>query len=141
PAVSITARTTFSLPDALPIYRDDGENVWILSLDLKDTIQVTKGKNNLYHSPEWTPDGKYIVVSKGAGFSPAKLWIYHVEGGSGVQLVQGPQNMRMSGPAFGPDGRYIWFARRTGDWQYNSPGRDYQLAVYDRETGRTTIQS
>ena len=121
--------------------RDGGENVWILSLDLKDTIQVTKGKNNLYHSPEWTPDGKYIVVSKGAGFSPAKLWIYHVEGGSGTALIREPQNLRTSGAAFGPDGRYIWFARRTGDWQYNSPGRDYQLAVYDRETGRTTIQS
>src|SRR5690606_848136 len=26
-------------------------------------------------------------------------------------------------------------------WRYNSPGADYQLAVYDRETGQITPQS
>ena len=36
--------------------RSGGDNVWILSLDGKDTTQVTKGNNNLYVSPEWTPD-------------------------------------------------------------------------------------
>ncbi|HEX6940549.1 MAG TPA: amidohydrolase family protein [Longimicrobiales bacterium] len=121
--------------------RDGGENLWILSLDRKDTVQVTKGKNNLYHSPEWTPDGRYIVASKGTGFNPAKLWLFHVDGGSGIALIKEPENQRASGAAFGPDDRYIWFARRTGTWRYNSPGRDYQLAVYDRETGETTTQS
>ena len=121
--------------------RGGGENVWILSLDLKDTIQVTKGKGNVYHSPEWTPDGKYVVVTKGTGSAPAKLWIYHVDGGSGAQLIKGPETIRTSGAAFGPDGRYVWFARRAGTWRYNSPGADYQLAVYDRETGQITPQS
>ncbi|HEX7118661.1 MAG TPA: amidohydrolase family protein [Longimicrobiales bacterium] len=121
--------------------RDGGENLWILSLDLKDTVQLTKGKTNLYHSPEWTPDGDYIVATKGTGFRPAKLWLYHVDGGKGTALTDEPENQRMSGAAFGPDGRWIWFARRTGTWQYNSDGADYQLAVYDRETGETTAKS
>lgn len=120
--------------------RDGGENVWVLSLDLKDTIQVTKGKANEYQSPEWTPDGQYIVVTKEAG-SPGKLWLYHVEGGTGTALIKEPQNLRTTGAAFGKDGRTIWLAQRTGNWQYNSPLRDYQLAVYDRETGARTTKS
>ncbi len=121
--------------------RSGGEGVWILSLDLKDTVQVTKGKGDLYQSPVWTPDGNYIVVSKGTGFVPAKLWIYHVEGGSGAPLIKEPEAVRTTGPAFGPDGRYLWFARRQGTWRYNSPGADYQLAIFDRETGQITPQS
>ena len=129
--------------------RSGGENVWTISLDAKDTMQVTKGNNNLYQSPEWTPDGKYIIASKSGGLGgAAKLWIYHVDGGSGQALVGGapganPQlaQLKMTGAAFGPDKRYIWYAQRTGDWQYNAILPQYQLAVYDRETGSTTLMS
>ncbi|MFM8909104.1 MAG: TolB family protein, partial [Gemmatimonadota bacterium] len=64
--------------------RSGGDNLWILSLDGKDTLQLTKGNTNLYLSPEWTPDGKYVVASRSGGLGgAAKLWMYHVEGGSG----------------------------------------------------------
>jgi len=122
--------------------RSGGDNIWIMSLDGKDTIQVTKGNNALYVSPEWTPDGKYIVASKTDGLGgAAKLWMYHVDGGSGIQLIKEPQNLKTLGAAFGPDPRYIWFAQRTGDWQYNAIFPQYQLAVYDRETGKRTTMS
>ncbi|HLU25324.1 MAG TPA: amidohydrolase family protein, partial [Longimicrobiales bacterium] len=122
--------------------RTGGENLWILSLDLKDTIQVTRGNDNIYTSPEWTPDGKYIVASRTHGLGgAAKLWMFHVEGGTGIQLVREPQNLKMIGAAFGPDPRYIWYAERTGDWQYNALLPQFQLAVYDRETGRRTTMS
>src|SRR5688572_20304823 len=124
--------------------RSGGDNVWTMSLDGKDTTQVTKGNNNLYQSPEWTPDGKYIIASKSGGLGgAAKLWIYHVDGGSGQALVSGPPGppgapganpqaqLKATGAAFGPDKRYIWYAQRTGDWQYNAILPQYQLAVYD----------
>jgi Tol biopolymer transport system component len=123
--------------------RSGGDNVWRLSLDLKDTIQVTKGNNAGYVSPEWTPDGASIVVSRTEGLGgAAKLWMYHRDGGSGIQLIKEPENLKVLGAAFGPDPRYIWLAQRTGDWQYNATFPQYQLAAYDRETGkRTTMTS
>jgi Tol biopolymer transport system component len=116
--------------------RSGGENVWIVSRDRTDTTQVTKGDQNQLHSPEWTPDGDYLVVSRAQGFGPPyKLHMYHVEGGSGVQLVKEPESLRMSGAAFEPDGRRIWYAARQGLWEYNADLPQYQLQVYDRETG------
>src|SRR5215207_663199 len=78
--------------------RDGGWNLWTISADKRDTTQITRGKTNNYYSPEWTPDGKYIVATRGA-----KLWIYHVDGGSGQQLIR-PQPAQGGGPAGGPGG-------------------------------------
>jgi Tol biopolymer transport system component len=123
--------------------RSGDDNVWIMSADSRDTLQLTKGVDNDYISPEWTPDGQYIVVAKGTPFSGNRLWLYNVHGGYGLALVgTAPGTLRQMGPAFGPNGRYIWFAQRQGAWQYNAVLPQYQVAVYDRETGtRTTMSS
>ncbi|HEV8357595.1 MAG TPA: hypothetical protein VGQ17_12640, partial [Gemmatimonadales bacterium] len=116
--------------------RSGGDNVWTLSLDLKDTTQITQGNTALYVSPEWTPDGKYIVVSRTGGLGgAAKLQMYHVDGGSGLPVIREPAPFKTVGAAFGPDGRYVWFAGRNGDWQYNAILPQYELGRYDRETG------
>ncbi len=88
--------------------RSGGENLWIISTDRQDTTRVTSGKHSSYHSPEFAPSGEYVVASKAQGFGAAKLWMYHVDGGSGIQLVSGPENYRMSGAAFGDSARFIW---------------------------------
>ncbi len=125
--------------------RSGGENLWLLSLDGKDTTQLTKGNNNLYVSPEWTPDGDYVIASKsGPTFGAAKLWMYNVKGGSGMALTATPAppaNLKMLGAAYGKDPRYLWFAARTGDWQYNAIGPQYQLYQWDRDNGRTAQMS
>ena len=116
--------------------RSGGDNVWTLSLDLKDTTQITQGNTALYVSPAWTPDGKYIVVSRAGGLgAAAKLQMYHVDGGSGLPVIREPAPFKTLGAAFTPDGRYIWFAGRNGDWQYNAILPQYELGRYDRETG------
>jgi imidazolonepropionase-like amidohydrolase/Tol biopolymer transport system component len=129
--------------------RSGGEGVWTMSLDLSDTTQVTTGKTTKYDSPDWTPDGNYIVVTRGIN-----LHMYHVDGGAGAQLIRAPtapagvggpgggqSNQRYMGAAVSPDGRYVWAARRTGQWMYNTPLPDYQLVAYDRETGETTTRT
>ncbi|MCH8962360.1 MAG: PD40 domain-containing protein, partial [Bacteroidetes bacterium] len=129
-ATPVTSGMAF---DSQPRYSPDGtkllfisdrsgsNNLWVIDFAKEDTLQVTKGKTNRYESPEWAPDGKYIVVSKGNGrFGTTKLWVLHADGGSGVALIKEPENLRTLGAAFTPDGRYIWFARRTGSWQYNA---------------------
>jgi Tol biopolymer transport system component len=122
-----------------------------MSLDRRDTTQVTRGKTLNYHSPEWTPDGRYVVASRGA-----KLWMFHADGGSGQQIVRpatpaagagggaptgGPDNARQLGGAFGADGRWLWYAQRSGSSGYNTPMGDWQLMVYDRENGRAVSRA
>jgi Tol biopolymer transport system component len=119
--------------------RSGSENVWHFTLDKKDSTQVTKDKAENYQSAEWTPDGEYVVVSKGR--RNLKLYLHHKEGGGGAQLISKPDNLKVVEPAFGPDGRYIWYAQRTGAWNYNAQLPQYQLGVYDRETGDTETQT
>ncbi|MEZ4416480.1 MAG: amidohydrolase family protein [Gemmatimonadota bacterium] len=119
--------------------RDGGQNIWVQSLDGRDTVQISKGKANRAESPEWTPDGRYVVASVGdfRGSRQPTLKLFHVEGGSGSYLIEGSSPRKGIGAAFGPDGRWVWYAERTGasDWTYNAQLPQYQLRVYDRDTG------
>ena len=119
--------------------RSGGENIWWFALDKSDSLQVTKGNTDHYQSAEWTPDGAYIVGSRGT--RNLKLWMFHKEGGSGAQLITKPDNLKTVEPAFGPDGRYIWFAQRTAAWNYNAQLPQYQLAVYDRDNGEVEVKT
>ncbi|MBC7893926.1 MAG: PD40 domain-containing protein, partial [Cytophagaceae bacterium] len=116
--------------------RDGGYNLYQLSLDKRDTVQMTRGKTNTYESPDWTPDGKYVVVTRNM-----KLHLYHADGGTGQQLIREPAPLRTLGAAVSPDGRYIWYHARTGQWLYNTPLGDYDLMVYDRQTGQAATRS
>jgi hypothetical protein len=123
--------------------RNGDDNVWLINADGTNPVQLTDAKQNAFLSPEFTPDGQYVVVSRVGPTTPAeKLWLYHVKGGRGLELGTGVPGQRHMGAAFGPDNRYVWYAYRSGGWQYNAIFPQYQLAVYDRETGtRTTMTS
>jgi Tol biopolymer transport system component len=78
--------------------RDGGENLWTIDLESKEAKQLTKGKTSRYESPIWTPDGRYVVASKGEGrFGPTKLWMAHIDGGSGATLIKEPESLRTLG--------------------------------------------
>ncbi len=130
--------------------RTGGYNLFTISIDKQDTVQITSGNTNTYESPIWTPDGKYIIATRGQ-----KLWMFPATGGTGIQLIR-PEAaagggrggggagagdvIREEGPAFGKDARYLWFAQRRGRWVYNTPLGDYSLMQYDRETGQVTTR-
>lgn len=113
--------------------RDGNENLWVKDLETGDSTQLSKEKTDVMQSAEWTPDGNYLIAAHGQ--RNLKLHMYHKDGGKGVQLIKKPDGMKTIEPTFGPDERYLWFSRRNGDWQYNAQLPQYQLAVYDRETG------
>ncbi|MEZ4700379.1 MAG: amidohydrolase family protein [Rhodothermales bacterium] len=118
--------------------RSGGDNLWYIDLATKDTVQITKGNGSIYLSPDWTPDGAYVVASRGESrLGVVKLWMGHIDGGTGKILIDKPETLKTVGAAVTPDGRYIWYASRTGNWQYNAAFPQYQLGVYDRETGKT----
>ncbi|WP_419941102.1 amidohydrolase family protein [Candidatus Palauibacter sp.] len=148
-------RLTSGLPhDIQPRFSPDGtrivyvsdrsgdDNVWLIDAAGGEPTQLSKGIGSTFLSPEWMPDGKYIVVSRARPFSGLeKLWLYHVDGGTGLEMVGGSGAQRMLGAAVDGDGRYIWYAQRSGTWQYNAIFPQYQLWVYDRRTGTRTPMS
>ncbi|HTF19327.1 MAG TPA: hypothetical protein VK658_14700, partial [Chryseolinea sp.] len=115
--------------------RSGGNNVWWFALDKSDSLQVTEGNTEIYQSAEWTPDGNYVVASR--GIRNLKLWMFHKDGGSGAQLISKPEPLKTIEPAFGKDSRYIWYAERNGAWNYNAQLPQYQISTYDRDNGET----
>ena len=135
--------------------RSGDDNVWLMPATGGEPTQLTKGIGSRFLSPEWMPDGKYVMVARAGGgfFGLEKLWLYHVDGGTGLQMVGGPAlvpgapisfasfSQRLMGPAVSPDGRYIWHSQRSGTWEYNAIFPQYQLWVYDRQSGTRTPMS
>jgi Tol biopolymer transport system component len=122
--------------------RSGGDNLWTMRLDKTDTTQVSQGNSSLYVSPEWTPDGDYVIVSRTGGLGgAAQLFMFHAERPSPLPLVTTPTTRKMIGAATSPDGQHVWYAGGTGDWQYNARLPRYQLYRYDRETGTTTLMT
>src|SRR5260370_12628682 len=86
--------------------------------DVTGVKQVSKDPNNECTSPSWAPDGMYIFVSKAQfGIGSSEIWMYHVDGGSGVQITKSkptPTTERSRRPnAMGvvasPDGKYLYY--------------------------------
>ncbi|MDT0583077.1 amidohydrolase family protein [Brumicola blandensis] len=128
--------------------RDGLSNVWVMDTNGENLRQITKEKSNLIHSPKWSPDGEYIVVTKGImsrrSIPAGEIWLYHKSGGSGLAIkerVNGKADQKnIADPAFSPDGRYIYFSRDITGGSTFSYNRDalqglFGIVRYDRQTG------
>ncbi len=131
--------------------RSGGDNLWTMRLDRTDTTQVSRGNNNLFLSPEWVPDGEYIVVSRSGGLGgAANLYMYNAERSSPIAIPGAATSpifaalfggIKRIGAAFSPDGRHIWYSQSFGDWEYNARLPRYQVYRYDRDTGASTLMT
>lgn len=133
--------------------RSGAENVWLADADGSNLKALTKGRNQAFCSPNWTPDGEYVAVSKSSARNTFSLWLYHQDGGSGVQL--GPPDPPLPEPGsdqpvrpaenklgavVSPDGRYVYYSVRTGTFNYNATFPIWQVVRFDRDTGeRSTV--
>ena len=102
-------------------------------------------------SPAWTPDGQYLVVSKSRPPDPGTFWLfmYHRDGGNGVRVGAPPPPQpspdatgpppppppNRMGAVVSPDGRFIYYAQRTGGFTYNTRFPLWQIYRHDRDTG------
>jgi Tol biopolymer transport system component len=124
--------------------REGSENIWIMHADGTGEKQVSKDANDDFASPNWAPDGKYIFVSKAAfGIGAHEIWMYHVDGGSGVQITKSkpapatPRKERHNavGVVASADGKYLYYAVRQGPFSYNAQFPLWHIARRDRKTG------
>ena len=119
--------------------RDGAENVWIARADGSEPKKLSQDTTAAFASPSWSPDGHYVVVSRAGGFGTFELWMYHVQGGSGVQITKAaesstvPRDQRHNalGAVFSPDGRYLYYARKQGGFAYNVNFPLWQIARRD----------
>ncbi len=119
--------------------RDGAENVWILTLATGQYKQVTKATDEYMEGLSWTRDGQYLVVSKGVGIP--KLHLIHRNGGTGTALTPEPASLKAIEPFVAPNDSLIWFAKRTGMWDYNAKLPQYQLNTYDRANGQLEVRT
>ena len=133
--------------------RDGAENIWIANSDGSDPKQLSKEKQSLFVSPSWTPDGEYVLVTRSAPGSGVwdrneEIWMYHIKGGKGVQVTKSkpkPDTPFLEwhsalGAVASPDGRYLYYAKRTGRPFFDEPMSGYnfpysQIARRDLTTG------
>jgi imidazolonepropionase-like amidohydrolase/WD40 repeat protein len=127
--------------------RDGADNLWTMDLQGKEMTQVSSEDFRLVHNPAWTPDGNYIAVRKhftrqrslGAG----EIWLYHVAGGKGVQLVERKTDQKdINEPAFSPDGRYLYYSEDATPGPYFEYDKNPHNGIYvinrlDRISGET----
>ncbi len=127
--------------------RAGGDNIWIMNADGSDKRQVTKEKFRLLNNATWSPDGQYLAARKhyttqrslGAG----EIWLYHISGGDGVQLVERPSERHqkeLGEPIFSPDGKYIYYTQNitpgsTFVYAQNSNADLFNIRRYELATG------
>lgn len=123
-------------------------NVWTMNIDGTDMKQISDETKNIIHSPKWSPDGQYIVVTKGImsrrSIPAGEIWMYHHTGGKGLAIkkrVHGKKDQKnIADPAFSADGKYVYFIQDVSPgsvFQYNRDPLKAIFAItrYDLETG------
>lgn len=125
--------------------RDGSENLWIISLDGEEVVPLTQGgKNFEFASPDWAPDGSHVIVSQTSWeLATFELWAYHIDGGKGIQLTKAKANSSTPafqrrnalGAVYSSDGRYLFYARKTGGFGYNLKLPQWQIVRRDLRTG------
>ena|SRR6476661_5612654 len=114
--------------------RSGADNVWCFDMEKKDTVQLTNDNNQYFPDACWTPDGKYVVYTKGR--RNIKMYMVYRKGGGGAQLIDSPSDLKTIDPAVSADGRYIYFSVRNRAWNYNAILPQYQVGCYEREKGK-----
>jgi imidazolonepropionase-like amidohydrolase/Tol biopolymer transport system component len=129
--------------------RGGGDNIWIMNADGSDKRQLTKEDFRLLNQPSWSPDGRFIAAKKhfttGRSLGTGEVWLYHVSGGAGVQLVKKPNEQHqkeLGEPIYAPDGKHIYYTRNITPgpiFQYaqDSNGQIFDIERYEIETGKT----
>ena len=128
--------------------RDGSENLWIADANGSNPKQLTKDSTATFVSPAWSPDGQFLAVSRITPTSrTAEIWMYHRDGGTGVQVTKAaeregtpnPDRLSSLGARFSPDGKFLYYSRRKGLFSYNVTLPLWQLIRRDRVTGEEDV--
>ena len=98
--------------------REGQNNLWLMDADGSNPRIVFTDMATRAVSPAWSADGEYIFVklqdvAAGRGQTGRSgIWMYHVDGGDGIQVVGDQPQAAWPSPS--EDGRYLYFHVYTG---------------------------
>lgn len=127
--------------------RDGSDNLWVSRSDGSDARKLTSERQNALISPAWSPDSKYIVVTRRG--RRTELRLHHIDGGSGITVgaaagggggaTGGGGGARPAelGATFSPDGEALYFGRATGGAGGMFPR--WQVARRDMRSGTVDV--
>ncbi len=131
--------------------RDGADNLWIARADGSEPRKLSSERQNAMISPAWTPDSRYVIVTRRA--RQTELRMYHIDGGSGLTIGEsgqadtgeeapptpgsGPSRPAELGATMSPDGHFLYFARAAGSARNQFPM--WQIARRDMRTGDVDV--
>ena len=125
--------------------RDGSEDLWIANADGSELGNLSSNSGTIeFASPSWSPDGTHVVASRTKwGLRTFELWAYHIDGGSGVQITEAksgsdtPSDERANalGAVYSPEGRYLYYARKDGGFDYDVTLPLWQIVRLDLRDG------
>jgi len=130
--------------------RGGGDNIWLMNTDGSDMRALTDEDFRLLNQPTWSPDGQFIAAKKhfttGRSLGTGEVWLYHVSGGSGVALVERPNEdhqKELGEPIYAPDGSGIYYTRNITpgaifEYAQDSNQDLFNIERYDLETDEVT---
>jgi len=104
--------------------RSGASHLWIANADGTGLKRLSRDEGAaIYSSPAWSPDGRFVYVSRSIHADLAfEMMMYDRDGGAGVQVTKAKTNgdegfdrrINALGAAPSPDGRYLYYAQKTG---------------------------
>jgi Tol biopolymer transport system component len=121
--------------------RGSNSNAWTAKFDgeeLSDYKVVTEQTGNMVNGGDWMADGEWVLARKRvtdtSSIGIAELWMYHKDGGSGIQLIA--DKGEVDSFSTSADGRYIYLGTSGGfSYDRNPHGPVWSVTRYDRKTG------
>ena len=89
-------------------------NLWVMNADGSNPKAVFTDPVLQAGQPAWSPDGRYIYVQRpGSRSGPGGIWMYHKDGGAGVEIVSAKGQSGAEWPSPSADGRYLYYQVST----------------------------
>lgn len=143
--------------ESMPVFSPDGrhfafvsdrsgsDNVWIAEADGGGLRQLSHDTGMEYFaSPAWTPDGKTVYASRSSPSQLAfELYAYPTDGGAARRITKAQpegqegfdQRRQALGVAVSPDGRFLYYATKTGTtWTKQAAPQAWSIVRRDLRT-------
>lgn len=129
--------------------RSGANNLWVADADGSNPVRVSDEEDAvILASPAWSPDGRHLYASRIVHdiLSP-ELYRWPATGGAGERITDANRGMRTPfderhnalGAVASADGRYLYYAVKTGSLWTRHPLPHWSIARRDMASGKEDI--